>query len=365
MILSHPATRFFIASGCPIVTTSLYRATHLCQQLQALGHQTAVHDWFDEATIQPELARDAEVIVLYRLPMSDPLQQVIQEARNAGKLIIFDTDDLIFEPELTTWHRAVQKLSPADQAQHLDGVRRYLMTLIAADAVTVVTPVLAELAQKRGKPAYVHRNALGDEMEELANDLSGSAVSSSDRERVIVGYGSGTATHDIDFLEAAPALLQVLGAFANVELWIAGPLALPESFTSLSNRTRRFPLSAWQDWFRLLAKMDIALAPLERNNIFCRAKSEIKFVEAGALGVPVIASRVGAYCDAITDGVNGYLASNETEWVAALRSLIQDRSLRLRMGQAALLTVRDRYGSAARTGDLQRLLTKLGSDLGK
>jgi glycosyltransferase involved in cell wall biosynthesis len=111
--------------------------------------------------------------------------------------------------------------------------------------------------------------------------------------------------------------------------------------------------------------MDIALAPLERNNIFCRAKSEIKFVEAGALGVPVIASRVDAYCDAITDGVNGYLASNETEWVAALRSLIQDRSLRLRMGQAALLTVRDRYGSAARTGDLQRLLTKLGSDLGK
>src|SRR5215813_2217050 len=307
MTLFHPATRFFIASGCPIATTSLYRATHLCQQLQALGHHASVHDWFDEATVQPELAQDAEVIVLYRLPMSGLLQQVIQEARNAGKPIIFDTDDLIFEPELTSWHRAVQKLSPADQAQHLDGVRRYLMSLIAADAVTVATPVLAELAQKRGKLAYVHRNALGSEMEELANELSGSAASP-DRETVIVGYGSGTATHDVDFQEAAAALLQVLRAYANVELWIVGPLTLPESFNSLSNRTRRFPLSAWQDWFRLLAKMDIALAPLERNNIFCRAKSEIKYVEAGALGVPMIASRVGAYCDAITDGVNGYLA---------------------------------------------------------
>ena len=135
--------RYFIASGCPIATTSLYRCVHLQEQLQALGHEATVVDWFDEARIDPEEALGYDVIALYRLPMAQALQSLIARARQAGKLVIFDTDDLIFEPEMIGWHRAVKNLSPADQAQHLDGVRRYLLTLQACDAVTVATPLLA------------------------------------------------------------------------------------------------------------------------------------------------------------------------------------------------------------------------------
>jgi glycosyltransferase involved in cell wall biosynthesis len=364
MILTNSSFRFFIASGCPIATTSLYRCTHLSEQLQSLGHQTSMVEWFDESRIQIDAALDHDVIVLYRLPMSDPIRQLIQKARNADKPVIFDSDDLIFEPELTVWHRAVRDLSPADQAQHLDGVRRYLMTLMAADAVTVATPVLAELARKRGKPALVHRNALGSEMQELADRLSAERVSH-ETGRVIVGYGSGTATHDVDFHEAAIALQRALERYPQMELWIAGPLNLPGSFGRFGDRVRRFALSDWQDWFRLLAKMDLALAPLEMDNVFCQAKSEIKFVEAGALGVPVIASRVGPYCEAIADGVNGFLASNEKEWVTALCSAIEDDALRDRMGKAAQVTVRDKYSPAARTSDLRRLLIQFENELGK
>jgi O-antigen biosynthesis protein len=363
MTFSNPSTRFFIASGCPIATTSLYRCTHLCEQLQALGHHASVDDWFDEARIRPEAIRDYQVVVLYRLPMSDSLQQVIQEARTAGKPILFDTDDLIFEPELTVWHRAVQDLSPADQAQHLDGVRRYLATLMAADAVTVATPALAELARKRGKLTYVHRNALGHEMQDLAKELSTRPAAVG--KKLVLGYGSGTRTHDVDFQEAAPALLQVLESYSNVELWIVGPLTLPDAFKAVSDRVRIFPLSNWQDWFRRMAKMDVALAPLEMNNVFCRAKSEIKFVEAGALGIPVIASSVGAYGDAISNGVNGYLVADQTEWAAALRSLIENRALRSQMGKSAQVTVKDKYSPSARSADLRQLLATLGDDLGK
>mgnify|MGYP003694526373 CR=1 FL=1 len=66
-----------------------------------------------------------------------------------------------------------------------------------------------------------------------------------------------------------------------MELWIAGPLNLPSSLGRFGDRVRRFPLSDWRDWFRLMAKVDLALAPLEMDNVFCQAKSEIKFVEAG------------------------------------------------------------------------------------
>jgi len=364
MSLTNPGTRFFIASGCPIATTSLYRCTHLSEQLQELGHKTSVDDWFDESRIRIEAALDHDVIVLYRLPMSDPIGQLIEKAHHAGKPILFDTDDLIFEPELTVWHRAGSNLSPADQAQHLDGVRRYLMTLMAADVVTTATPVLAELARKRGKPAFVHRNALGDEMHELVNELSTQRLPG-EGDRVIVGYGSGTATHDVDFQEAAKALELMLERYPQVELWIVGPLNLPDALRRFGNRLRRFPLGDWEEWFQQMAKMDVALAPLEMGNVFCQAKSEIKFVEAGALGVPVIASRVGPYCEAIADGVNGYLAASEKEWITALSALIEDRIVRKRIGRAAQLTVRDNYSSTARTKDLRHLLAQLENELGK
>ena len=364
MALTDPRIRFFIGSGCPIATTSLYRCTHLSEQLQNLGHQTRLEDWFDESRIRIESALEHDVIVLYRLPMSGPIRELIESAAEAGKPVIFDTDDLVFEPELTVWHRAVRDLSPADQVQHLNGVRRYLMTLMAADAVMVATPVLAELARKRGKLALVHRNALGKEMEQLAEQLSLERGSDPGK-KIVVGYGSGTATHDVDFQEAAPALARLFEHYPEMELWIAGPLNLPATLDRYGDRIRRIAVSGWQDWFRLMKKMDIALAPLELNNVFCEAKSEIKFVEAGALGVPVVASRVAPYCAAITNGVNGSLASNEEEWVTALSALIEDRGLRARIGKAAELTVREKYGSRARTNDLRQLLVELEHKLGR
>lgn len=364
MKLARAASRFFIASGCPIGTTSLYRCTHLSEQLRTLGHDTLVNDWFDQSRISLATALEYDVLVLYRLSMSDPLELLVREARKTGKPVIFDTDDLVFEPELTVWHRAVRDLTPSDQAQHLQGVRGYLKTLTAADAVMVATPLLAELAQKRGKPAFVHRNALGDEMEALVAELL-TTSQHEEKEKIIIGYGSGTKTHDVDFQEAATALEQVLDLFPRVELWLAGPLTVPVPLGRFGSRLRTFPLSDWQTWFRLLAKMDVALAPLEMNNVFCEAKSEIKFVEAGALGVPVVASRVGSYRDAIKNGVTGFLASKEEEWVTALRSLIEDATLRARMGQAAQLTVNHNYSSGARAKDLQQLFLRLDDELGK
>ena len=67
-----------------------------------------------------------------------------------------------------------------------------------------------------------------------------------------------------------------------------------------------------------MSESDIALAPLEMGNIFCRAKSEIKFVEAGALGLPVVASDIAPFRDSITPGEDGFLAADEGESVVAI-----------------------------------------------
>jgi O-antigen biosynthesis protein len=365
MVFRPLSARYFIASGCAIATTALYRCVHLQEQLRALGHEARVVDWFDEAKIDPEEALGFDVIILYRLPMSQALEGLIDRAHQSGKRVIFDTDDLVFEPELTKWHRAVKILSPGDQAHHLEGVRRYLVTLLACDAVTVATPALAELAGKRGKTAFVHRNSLGREMRELADELYAERRDRVVGSTVVLGYGSGTATHDIDFQEVAGALECVLEQFPGVELWIAGPLTLSGSLERFGERVRRYPLTDWRGWFRLMARIDIALAPLEMDNVFCRAKSEIKFVEAGALGLPVIASKIDPYLDSITNGKDGFLAENEGEWTQALSSLVQNPQLRSQVGAAARETVMRNYSPEVRMADLAKLLPRMGQGRSK
>ena len=298
---------------------------------------------------------NVEAFILYRLPMSPPLRHVIDNARAARKPIIFDTDDLIFEPELIGAQRGVLKLSEEEKAQHAKVVRDYLETLLMADAVTTATPL------KRGAKSFVHRNALGLEMSASAERLLPQRERS---EKVIIGYGSGTPTHDFDFQEAASTLSKILDRFPKVELWIAGPLSLPAELGDAA-RVRRFPLTGWREWFELMSQFDLALAPLEMNNVFCQAKSEIKFVEAGALGLPVIASKTGAFPDAITHGSDGFLAANENEWMEALTTLIEQPERRREMGAQARRKVAQKYSPSARTADLDEILPHFIHSLGQ
>jgi glycosyltransferase involved in cell wall biosynthesis len=95
------------------------------------------------------------------------------------------------------------------------------------------------------------------------------------------------------------------------------------------------------------------------HNIFCRAKSEIKFVEAGALGVPVVASKIDSFKDAISHGEDGFLAASESDWERALSSLIEQPEQRSEMGERARRTVLNRYSPQARATELAALLPQL------
>jgi len=353
------STSFFIASGCPIATTTLYRCIHLQEQLWELGHDARVAEWFQETAIDIDEALHSDVIFLYRLEMGQVLRQLINRAHELHKPIIFDTDDLIFEPDLIEQHRAVQNLSPSDQIQHANGVRRYLETLQASDTVVTATPLLAEFARRRGKPAYVHRNSLGQGTFAHADRLLAQRRQRLRRNEVVIGYGSGTPTHDVDFEEATAALITVLDRFHQAQLWIAGPLTIPPELERFGTRVRRFPLMDWRGWFELLGKIDIALAPLEQNNLFNRAKSEIKFMEAGILGVPLVASNSDPFRDSITEGEDGLLVADEVEWTRALTSLIEQPERRARIGERAREIVLKRHSPAARTRDLAFLLPQL------
>lgn len=90
-------------------------------------------------------------------------------------------------------------------------------------------------------------------------------------------------------------------------------------------------------------KLDIMLIP-RKDNYFNRCKSNLKFLEAGMCEIPVIAQSFenGPY-EEITDGVNGMLIKDNSEWEEKIEKLIQDKTLRRQMGKNAREYVLSNY----------------------
>ena len=351
--------RVWIAAGCPHATTTLYRCLHLQEQLTEMGAEAVVREWREDNLNLVDEALQYDLMVLQRVAMSAQVRRLIDAAHLQGKKVIFDTDDLIFEPQLIQWHRGVARLTAAEQQLYTEGVHRYQATLEACDYVLTTSALLAELAQKHGKTAFVHRNAIGREMQALGDQLLAQRQKQTREERIVIGYGSGTPTHDVDFEQTAPALLDMMTRYPQVELWLVGPLELPQSLNLLRHRIHRFPLTDWRGWFELVSQFDINLAPLEMNNLFCRAKSEIKFSEAALFEIPTVASRIDPFVYAITPGQNGLLAANMVDWIDALDLLISQPAQRQLMGQAARRTVNEHYSLRARAAELTAILAQM------
>ena len=79
----------------------------------------------------------------------------------------------------------------------------------------------------------------------------------------------------------------------------------------------------------MFAFFDIFLAPLI-DDVFNRAKSDLKLVDGGARGIPCIASPLPMY----SDWAGGVLfANSDSEWENQLLKLIDNRELREALGK--------------------------------
>jgi glycosyltransferase involved in cell wall biosynthesis len=98
-----------------------------------------------------------------------------------------------------------------------------------------------------------------------------------------------------------------------------------------------------------LQGFDIGVMPLD-DTAWSRGKCGFKLLQYMAAGLPAVASPVGVNRSIIQDGENGLLADTPDEWSDALGRLIENSSLRSRLGRAARRTVETRY-SLARCSD--------------
>ncbi len=91
----------------------------------------------------------------------------------------------------------------------------------------------------------------------------------------------------------------------------------------------------------LINNFDVGVMPLP-NDEWARGKCAFKLVQYMACGVPVVASKVGANIDLVTEEC-GFLAGSDTQWVNALRQLRDQPSIRQDMSMSSRNRVVESY----------------------
>ncbi len=93
----------------------------------------------------------------------------------------------------------------------------------------------------------------------------------------------------------------------------------------------------YPDYAKLLSTMarrwDVGLAPLQEGP-FNWAKSDLKLLEYGALGLPAVASPSPAY-RRTAPKLGGVIAADTEEWLDSIRAMAKSRKMRLRRGAQA------------------------------
>jgi glycosyltransferase involved in cell wall biosynthesis len=326
----------FITGG--VGDSALYRAHHVAEELRLQGFKTGI-------TVQdnPLLAGYVDkfsVFVFHRVLYTPMVAKLIKHIKKQGKEIIFETDDLVFDPKYLKYMDYFQHMNRMEKKLYEHGVGGEILRDPYVQVCTTTTEFLAKKLRKQGKRVFVVPNKLS------VNDVAiAESIPSKDFTNDIIklGYFSGTISHNKDFAVITDALIQVLEKYPQIRLFLVGPLETESQLHIFSERIVQLPYAERAKHFANIASVDINLAPLEIGNPFCESKSELKFFEAGIVGIPTVASATAPYKSAIEDGVDGYTAGTTEEWTEKLSRLIELVSLRRMMGNKAKEKARQYY----------------------
>lgn len=264
----------------------------------------------------PQDVEWADVIVFQR-QWSTPALQVMQMAKSLGKRIVYELDDDIWsiqpwQPNYSYWQDP-KIVGPTEQM------------LRDADVITTTTEPLASQLRRFNQKVRVLPNMIPPEMWQI--DESESEAT----DPISIGW-AGSASRGTDLGLVRTVVAQLLDRYPDLRFVLGGDKS-NMVFGDDPRVVQLEPVTLGQ-YPKLLSNIDIGLAPLQDNR-FNQAKSDLKFLEYGMLGIPTVASHVTPYSSSIVNGENGFLAKNDKDWLKYLRRLIEDAELRRMMGENA------------------------------
>lgn len=333
-----------VSSG--IGDSARYRGQHVAEELRLRGFRVAVTTQYNP--LLSWYARSFSVFIFHRTLFSGKVKTLFLVAKSLRKTLIFETDDLVYDPEYITQTDLYQKMNTLEKKLYEHGVGGEILADPYVTVATTTTAFLADKLREKGKTVFVVPNKLSEEdlvwaEAALQKKQEVRSKKQEGEKGIRIGYLSGTPSHNKDFATISDALIELFEKYPSMRLVLAGPLDTEDRLQAYADRIDRLPFVPRQELFGNIASLDINLAPLEIGNPFCESKSELKFFEAGIVEVPTVAAATRTFSEAITDGVDGFVASSTDEWVGKIGRLIEDSELRQRISRAARETALEHY----------------------
>lgn len=324
-------------NGCYLPHPSRYRVDHQMEQLNS-NNVSSDSVFYEDLT--PDLEKYYRGFVFFRCPITENVKEFIKKAKYNNKTVFYDIDDLVFDKKYTKTIKHLKTMSKEELEQYYDGVNRMQETLKLCDYATTTTETLANELKKYVKEVFVNRNVASERM--CALSLKAIENIQRDKDKIVLGYLSGSITHNADFELILPVITRVMQERDNVYLKVVGELDIPAELKPFKDRIIVEKFVDWQKLPNIIRSLDINLAPLE-DTLFNQAKSENKWSEASLVKTVTVASNVGAF-KVIKDNFDGILCENTTkDWYEKLINIIDSEEKRNEIAQNAYIRVSKNY----------------------
>lgn len=251
--------------------------------------------------------------------------------RHYSKSLIYDFDDAVMYRDSKhrnpcSWQRRRQFNRTVNNADWVIAGNRYLQQEVTHNRVSII-PSPIDMQRYRAK---IYRDGT-----------------------VTLGWiGSRSTLH---YLVDLKGVLKAIGRiFANVQLKIVSDTFFDCRHLKVFKKPWRY-----EEEIEDLHSFDIGLMPLS-DDPWSRGKCAFKLLQCLAVGVPVVASPVGMNCEIVHNHKNGFLASNENEWIQSLKLLIKEPNLRRHLGQEGRAVVRRDYSLHLHSQKMGKLFSRYG-----
>ncbi len=344
--------------------TFRYRCYNMAQAInQSASDMSASYFFLQDLLAIDRLSDYADVLVLVRVRYDSDVERLIRSFRLAHKPVLYDIDDHIFTLEATPLLVASldQGLTRFGRVEKWVGVvGRIRHSLQEVDGIITTTAFLADkLREQFDVPVAVIPNFLNTEQWDYSESLRAARVPPS-QDTPIIGYFSGSASHNRDYQIAEEGLAHILDRYPGARLRIAGYLEPPASLHRFAHRIDRLPFMDFLGLQKAISEVSLNLSPLQ-HNAFSYSKSELKYFEAAAAGVLTVASPAPVFVEAITHNHNGYLADG-LSWPEVLEQAIEaPPELAAKRTQAARDHVAATYTPHAQSAHIRQTLRQLSS----
>ena len=345
MPLSHPKVAFIPTNVSGVMH---YRCWQQAEAMRAIGVEVAVlwystkqflmHPWEEDILredvgylLKNDISKAcewADIVIWMGLHTTQSLALFHSMRIYHAKPFLTEIDDYIYA--IPNRNIASTVYTPGS------GLTRILTDQMqSSDGIICSTPYLADLYKNVNK-TYVAENFINFPSWR-------SRFTSPRRQGVTIGWVGG-GTHDEDHELIKDSVFEVLSKNKDVRFKYVCGGPCPEFFKGVPRLTWQHDFSSIKQYPKWVAKkgFDIGIAPLEDNN-FNRGKSNLRWLEYSALGIPCVASPLPHFKESIVHGKTGFIASTHGEWVEHLERLINAPDLRDTIGTAARQEVKDKW----------------------